>query len=206
MKKFITAIPLAKQGMLRPYHYHAPDNVKLQMDTETCFPILTVVNGYAVPGEDFRLIALMTDSEDGNRNCGVLRQELRQMCDEKGLVCSKGVEVISVGTEEGVGAHVNTFQKLLDFLDDDDELFLCMTFGTKPQSQALLTAIRYAYRIKYNVSITCVVYGGIDRTGDAWVPSVYDMTALTQLDEIIRLLADRKAPNPKQYIDRILEL
>ena len=132
MKKFITAIPLQKQGALIPHRYHAADNVKLRMDADTCFPILTAISGYAVQGEDFRIIAVMTDTGDGQRNCDVLRKELEQLCAEKGLVCSRGIEVIPIGTEEGVRAHVSIFQKLLEFVDDDDELYLCITFGTKP--------------------------------------------------------------------------
>lgn len=206
MKKFITAIPLQRQGGLIPHRYRAADNVKLQMDTKTCFPILTAVSGYAVPDEDFRLIAVMTDTEDGRRNCDVLCRELERLCAEKCLVCSQGVEVIPIGTEEGVHAHVSIFQKLLEYVDDDDELYLCITFGTKPLSQAMLTAVRYAYRVKYNASISCIVYGQIDRSAGEEKAAVYDMTALIQLDEIVRLLAERKVADPKQFIDRILDL
>lgn len=206
MKKFITAVPLQRKGALIPHRYRAADNTKLQMDGPTCFPILTAVNGCAVPGEDFRLIAVMTDTEDGRRNRDILRDELEQLCAAKGLVCSRGVEVIPIGAEEGVGAHVSIFQKLLEYVDDDDELYLCITFGTKPLSQAMLTAVRYAYRVKYNASICCIVYGQIDRSAGEEKAAVYDMTALIQLDEIIRLLAERKVDDPKRFIDRILDL
>ncbi len=73
MKKFITVIPLQVQGQLRRYHYQAVDNSRLQMDGPTSFPILTAVNGYVQPGEEFRLLAIAADSEDGRRNCAVLR-------------------------------------------------------------------------------------------------------------------------------------
>ena len=87
MKKFITVIPLQVQGQLCRYHYQAVDNSRLQMDGPTSFPILTAVNGYVQPGEEFRLLAIAADSEDGRRNCAVLRDELERLCRTKGCPC-----------------------------------------------------------------------------------------------------------------------
>jgi len=97
-------------------------------------------------------------------------------------------------------------KELLDYVDDDDELFVCMTYGTKPLSTALMMATQYAYRIKSNTSISCVVYGLLDRNVTPNVHKVYDMTALIQLDEIVRILAERGVTNPKEVIHSILEL
>lgn len=206
MKKFFTAIPLQRAGGLIPHRYQAVGNTALQMDTETCFPILTALNGYVQSGEEFRLIAVMTDTEDGRRNRDTLQQELDQLCERKGLICPQGIETVSVPADERVSTHVATFQKLIDLVDDDDELFACMTFGTKPLSTAVQMAVQYAYRVKSNASISCIVYGQIDRTGGESKAFVYDMTALIQLDEIVRMLANRGVVNPKETIDRILSL
>lgn len=205
MKKFFTVVPLQGPGKLIPYQYQAVGNTLLQMDAETSFPILAAVNGYVRPGEEFRLIAVMTDTEDGRRNRDALRQELERLCEKKGLVCPQ-IETVSVPADERVAAHVATFQKLIDLVGDDDELFACMTFGTKPLSTAVQMAVQYAYRVKRNASVSCIVYGQIDRTGGESKASVYDMTALIQLDELVRVLADRDVENPKETIDRILSL
>lgn len=205
MKKFFAAIPL--QGKLDSYQYQAVGNTLLQMDTATCFPILTAINGYVQPGEEFRLIAVMTNTEDCRRNRDTLQQELAQLCERKGLICPKGLEIVIVAEDEQVSTHVATFQKLIDLVDDDDELFACMTYGTKPLSTAIQMAVQYAYRVKSNASITCIVYGQVVRVrGEVKGSYVYDMTALIQLDEIVRVLADRGVANPKETIDRILSL
>jgi hypothetical protein len=84
-----------------------------------------------------------------------------------------------------------------------------MTYGTKPLSTAVMMAVQYAYRVKQNTSISCIVYGQIDRPSkdpETWNAKVYDMTALVQLDEIVRVLADRGVANPKEAIDSILSL
>ena len=105
---------------------------------------------------------------------------------------------------------METFQKLIDLMEDDDELFACTTYGTKPQAQAVMMAVQYGYRIKHNTSISCIVYGEIARRNpdsNTWsTAKVYDVTALTQMDEIVRVLADRKVADPKSMIEHILNL
>ena len=209
MKKFITVIPLQVQGQLRRYHYQAVDNSRLQMDGATSFPILTAVNGYVQPGEEFRLLAIAADSEDGRRNCAVLRDELERLCRTKGCPCPQ-IETIPAPADEGVAAQIAAFQRLIACVEDDDELFVCVTYGTKLLSQVTLMAVQYAYQAKKNTSISCVVYGQIDRSGgqepERWTARIYDETALLQLGEIVRVLVQRGTADPRAAVDEILSL
>lgn len=209
MKKFITVIPLQVQGQLRRYHYQAVDNSRLQMDGPTSFPILTAVNGYVQPGEEFRLLAIAADSEDGRRNCAVLRDELERLCRTKGCPCPQ-IETIPAPADEGVAAQIAAFQRLIACVEDDDELFVCVTYGTKLLSQVTLMVVQYAYQAKKNTSISCVVYGQIDRSGgqepERWTARIYDETALLQLGEIVRVLVQRGTADPRAALDEILSL
>lgn len=209
MKKFITVIPLQVQGQLRRYHYQAVDNSRLQMDGPTSFPILTAVNGYVQPGEEFRLLAIAADSEDGRRNCAVLQGELEELCRTKGCPCLQ-IETIPAPADEGVAAQIAAFQRLIACVEDDDELFVCVTYGTKLLSQVTLMAVQYAYQAKKNTSISCVVYGQIDRSGgqepERWTARIYDETALLQLGEIVRVLVQRGTADPRAALDEILSL
>lgn len=209
MKKFITVIPLQVQGQLRRYHYQAVDNSRLQMDGPTSFPILTAVNGYVQPGEEFRLLAIAADSEDGRRNCAVLRDELERLCRTKGCPCPQ-IETTPAPADEGVAAQIAAFQRLIACVEDDDELFVCVTYGTKLLSQVTLMAVQYAYQAKKNTSISCVVYGQIDRSGgqepERWTARIYDETALLQLGEIVRVLVQRGTADPRAAVDEILSL
>ena len=86
---------------------------------------------------------------------------------------------------------------------------LCEGPCNKPLSIAVRMAVQYAYRVKKNTSISCIVYGQIDRPGSdrsTWRAYVYDETALVQLDEVVRMLADRNVQDPKGTIDAILNL
>ena len=207
MKVFFTGVPLQGPGMLKRYVYEPVGNDKLLMEEETSFPILTAVNGYVEPGELFRVIAVCPDSEDGRRNLGLLRAELDSLCERKGCICQELITVPGQDSER-VSDHAAVFQRLISLTGEDDELFACMTFGTKPQSQVFLMAVQYAYRVKRNTSISCILYGQVDRSAgsdpNGWKARVYDETALLQLDEVVRILAERKVPDPKAVIDSIL--
>lgn len=204
MKKFFCVIPLQPAGQLFSYHYQAVGNDQLRLDdgAEISFPILAAVNGFVEAGEEIRVIAVMSDIPECHYNRDILRQELADICDKKGAACPRGVETLLIANDDCVAAQVSTFQRLLDYVEEDDELFACMTYGTKPLSEALMMAVKYAYRVKRNTSISCVVYGKIDRHNsrnkEDHTAQVYDMTALIQLDEIVRILANGKSqiPNP----------
>lgn len=210
MKKFYSIISLQPDldQEASAYHYQAVGNAKLQLDHKTRFPIITALEGYTQPGEEIAVIAVVPDMELGRRNLELFCQEVEEVCRKKQLSCV-GVQVVTVPTDDRVATHVATFQKLLDYAADGDELFCCMTYGTKPLSTALMMAVQYAYRVKENTTISCIVYGQIfrpEKDQSTWIASVYDMTALVQLDEIVRVLADRGVENPKSAIDRILAL
>lgn len=138
-----------------------------------------------------------------------LQNELEELCKAKNCPCPT-IDVIAAPSDERVVSHVAVFQKLIDCVEDDDELFACITYGTKPLSQAVLLAVQYAYRIKKNASISCVVYGQIDRSKgrnpESWTAQAYDETALLQLGEVVRVLAERGATDPKAAINTILSL
>lgn len=207
MKKFFTTVPLQKEGQLKRFVYAAQGNSKLSMDEATSFPIIPVINGYVEPGEAFRVIAVVQDNDDAKRNYGSLKDELHALCERKGLSYpDKDVEYVDGPTDQRVSSNVDTFQKLIDKVDNDDDLFACVTYGTKPMSMALLTAIRYAYRLKQNATVSCVVYGEVDRSDGDWKARIYDETAMVQLDEITRMLADRGVEDPEASLKAILSM
>lgn len=205
MKKFYTVIPQQGKGNLKSNCYQAVGNSKLQMDSETSFPILTAVNGYMSADEPFAVIYVVTDDGRSSNNEARFLTELKTICETKGLA-EPELHRIGVALDDTVAAHAATFQRIIELAEEDDELFACVTYGTKPQSQVLLMAVQYTYRIMKNSSISCIVYGQMDWMQTPATAKVYDVTALTQLDEIVRVLADRGVKNPKPIIDSLLSL
>lgn len=206
MKVFYCVIPYQMQP--KTYRYAPVGNRALGLEMDISFPILAAIAGYVSPGEEFRIIAAARQTDRGQENQTLFREQLDRLCQEKGLR-RPSIETVKLPIGEGVAQQAATFQGLIAFARDDDEIFACMTYGSKPLTTALMLAIQYSYRIKRNTSITCVVYGEVNWAkddGESCPAKVYDMTALVQIDELVRRLADRNVTDPKGAIDAVLGL
>jgi hypothetical protein len=67
-------------------------------------------------------------------------------------------------------------------------------------------ALNYAYRLKHNVSIGCIVYGRFFHDDPNGNNGIYDTTALFYMDSIVNRLAESKAPHPEAAIRAMLGL
>lgn len=232
MKKFFMIVPqqpveINAEGKivrddLRYSKYQAIGNSKLDYK-ETRFPILTLLNAYADQGETIRIVAAVPDTPQCYIHLDQLKNEVAELQREKGFLYDE-VESFAFTYSGDVNAQIELFQKMLNYMDDNDILYGCLTYGNKPMPIAELMALQYGYRVMNNVSIGCLVYGEVDHSAtptpktvtdrvtgkprviDQYPMRVFDITALIQLDEIVRLLADQKIKNPKEVLDRILEL
>lgn len=207
---------------LRYNKYEAIGNSKLDYK-ETRFPLLPLLNGYAERDEKIRIIAAVPNTPQCFDHLDQLKEEVAELQEEKGFLCD-GVESFIFTYSGDVNAQIELFQKLLYYMEDNDTLYACLTYGNKPMPIAELMALQYGYRVMNNVSIGCLVYGEVDHSAvpkqktitdratgkprviDEYPMRIFDITALIQLDEIVRLLADQKVKKPKKFLDRILEL
>lgn len=213
MKKFFMITPLQPIGIRngKPFdalncsQYEAIGNKKLEYHKPTRFPLIPVINGYAEPGEEIRVITVTPETHSSQVHLQQLRDELAELQAEKGFLC-RGVESVPLAHAGDVSTQIDLFHKLLSYMEDGDQLFGCLTYGVKPMPIAELMAIQYAYRVLNNTSIQCLVYGELDHSVEPPPMRIFDITALIQLDEIVRVLADRKVTDPKSIIDSLLNM
>ena len=194
MKKFISFASYQKEKDLKKVHYEAVDNSRLEY-AETCFPIVPVVNGYLEQGEEFELIVITPEQEDTVRNCTVLKEEIKELCAKKQIIFEEETQfkVISVAYADDIDTQLDTFLKVIKELQSEDEIYACITYGSKPAEIVELMALRYARQIRENVFIGCIVYGKVDwRNSLAWI---YDVTALVHLDDIIQTISGMENPD-----------
>ena len=214
MKKFFMITPLQPvfwdqqtgavvKDLLCSSIYQAAGNRKLIYEQKTRFPLIPVINGYAQEGEEIRVIAVTPDTKSAWYHVEQLRVELAGLQERKGFVC-RGVEPVCVTYAGDVGTQIEIFHKLLPFVEDGDILYGCLTYGNKPMPIAELMAIQYGYRALRNVSIGCLVYGELDHSREEPPMTLFDITALIRLDEIVRVLADRKVRDPGAILERLL--
>ena len=214
MKKFIMITPLQpitkdkntgeKVDHLKLSNYEAIGNSKLEYGKETRFPLIHLLNGYANREEEVQIIAVTPAAEFTGIHLAQLKEEVAALQKEKGFIC-KGVTSIDVKYAGNVETQIEIFQKLLPYFEDGDILFGCLTFGDKPMPIAEMMAIQYAYRVLKNVTIECLVYGELDHSLKPAPARIFDITALVQLDEIVRVLASRKVTDPRRFLGALIE-
>ena len=204
MKKFLMVTPQQPEGKLLSVKYEAKGNSALQYDNETRFPTIPLINAYVEPGEEIRIITITYDSDAHRHNLDLFREEIADLAAVKGFAYE--IESVEMPFEDSVSSMINIFKEFLDRIEDNDILHACITFGSKPIPIAMTMAMRYAYRIRRNVSIDCIVYGQRDWNAKPPTDRIYDVTALTDLDELARVLADLEVADPAAMIEQIIAL
>ena len=209
MKKFIMTSPYQPKADLEKKirglekgKYIAADNQLLAYDTPTCFPIITAINGYVDEGEEIELITIVSDYENAEYNYGLLKEEIESLSKKKGFKYT--LKEVRVPYNNEIDTELGLFEKLIDCTADDDTLYACITYGSKPFPLIQIMALNYAYRIRKNVSIGCIVYGAKDHN-ESGKMKVYDITSLLYIDEAVRLMAEQKIENPTELIKNLLK-
>lgn len=200
MKKFITTSPF--QQKMECTVYQSVENDRLQMERETRFPVIALLNAYAENGEQIELLVIRHKYENSIKNYELLCEEVKVLEKEKGFQCS--IIVIEAEYDERIEEHLETFEHLIEHLNDEDELYACMTYGTKAIPIIQMMALNFAYRARINTHIGCIVYGKIDF--NAKKGEIYDMTSLFYMDEIVRKVSDMKTKDPLKIIKQVLNL
>lgn len=206
MKKFITYVPMQVGDNLLQGRYIANGNRRLRMDEDVTFPVECILNGYAEDGETVELIALL---EAGNADC---RGNLTRMVQAieartKPRHIDLLVKTVAISPEETARNHLDTFKNLISLFTDGDELFACVTFGTKPTPIIQMMALNFAYKNLKNVTIGSIAYGKVNRAQNRPVSFyIYDITALFFMNNIVDTLSAINAEDAYRKIEKILRL
>lgn len=201
MKKFIMTSPYQPQGRLGKGIYKAADNQLLSYEEPTSFPIIATINGYVEKDEEIEIITIVSDYENAEYNYGLLKEEIDALSQKKGFRYT--LKEVRVPYNNAIDTELELFSKLIDCTADNDTLYACITYGSKPFPLIQIMALNYAYRIKKNVSIGCIVYGAMNHNNG--VMEVYDITSLLYIDEAVRLMAEQKIENPTNIIKNLLK-
>lgn len=201
MKKFISISPFQPSANMKVGVHYTPDNNPELNYKETSFPIMTAINAYAKKGEKIEIITIVSDYENAKENYETFKSELSELASKKGFEYQ--LKEIFIPYSDDMDTQLQMFEKLIDITADEDKIYADITFGSKVMTQILNMGINYGYRIHKNVSIGCIVYGKADHKNKIY--TVYDITSLNYMDEIVRILAETKVSNPAQRIKMLLK-
>lgn len=209
MKKFIFTIPRQNPQYLTSDIYKSADNKKLENDISTSFPIIPVINAYCDAGEKIEIIVLgATQKHDETKlysnceeNLEKFRAEIKMICDAKQI--DTKLSIITIPFNETTETHLNTYYKIIEAINDNDEVFADITYGSKPIPIVELIAMNYCVKNKHNVLLECLCYGEVDH--ETKERHIFDVTSLFYLNEISDLLSQTKISEPLRIIKGLIE-
>jgi len=205
MKKFFTYISRQPKDKLLSGIYKPHGNDKLSMDSAIHYPVIALINGYVEKGEPVKIYAMYgIGNTEYKGNLEVLEDDIKAIKAHKDF--DYEIVPVPVSEEETANEHLNTFVKITDLIEDDDEVYLCCTYGSKPMPVVEMMSLNFAYRVKDNVSIESIVYGKVNHTANPKTFDIYDITALFNMLQITDTLAEKKVKNPVGYVKHILDI
>lgn len=218
MKTFITVI--AQQGknrdgesMLQPVAYLSSENEKLVYEKggqveKVRFPITTAVRGYVSEADSVRILAIRNTSDENlmyNART-FFEPEMEKIRIEKEIPEGNfKLEYLDVDTFLGMDANIRLFEELLNRIGNNERLHACITFGTKPLPMILFAAMNYAYKVRVNTGIECILYGNL-YAGGAVKPEIYDMTSLFYTNSLFLSLAELGEEDPVAKLRELREI
>lgn len=201
MKKFITYI--AKQP-IKPGVYDAEANTRLQTDMALRYPVSTMLHGYTEKDDKIDVVVI---HDKGNalyeENLKILEDEIKVIQEKNGF--EYNIKTVEISDKQNAADHLNTFSALLDEINDEDELFVDITYGNKPTPIIELMSVNAAYQLKKNVIVECIVYGEVLFQKDPKEYYIYDITPLFSMLQVTNGLAQQGVKNPVEIIRKILE-
>ena len=100
------------------------------------------------------------------------------------------------------------YGNLIRCCDDDDEIYSCITYGTKPVPIVQMMAMRYAFHVKKNVYIGMIVYGkahGNKQNEDSEkIFDIYDMTSLFYIDDLSEKFSRMAVKDPEKILESLI--
>lgn len=200
MKRFIFTVPIQPQGALHLSHYEPGDSCALlKNDRMTRFPIIIPMSNAVKKNEKIKITAVLIDRANVEKIYELFRSEVESLADEIGFEYE--LSEIRMPNNEDAVTHINLFKELARVFaaSDGEELYACITYGTKPMPMLLLMALTYAYKICNGFTIEAIVYGAFDHSDNK--SRVFDVSGLFYLDSAVNNMADLGLSDPLKLID-----
>lgn len=203
MKRFISTIPIQPEGMLHKTRYllkeENSDNALLKTERDTCFPILIPLENSVSEGEKIIITAILIDRPTVVHNLELFKEEVEELAQRKKFT----YEIVEVKTPDSEKAqdHLDLFKNISALFANsrDEELYACITYGTKPMPMILMMALTFAYKLCDSFTIEAIVYGGYEHTLKK--SFIYDVSSLFYLDSAVNNMANLGIEDPLKMID-----
>lgn len=205
---FITSIPLQSKKDLQKIYYK-PEGIELGEEIiETSFPIIPIIK--CVTDEekkneellDCKIIIAKMKNDDTERNQDLFIEEL-----EKIGIGKESVEIVELTEDSERATGVKMFFDLLKCIEDDSDVYACITYGTKVMSCVVSYLMSCISKIKRNTFVKGIYYGQAYRVGGKVErASLWDVTGVLKINEIVNSIENLGLSNTEDTLRRLLDM
>lgn len=204
MKKiFIVTIPKRNREGMNDISYIV--HGKNEYVTEPgIFPSLTAIEKAASGDCDIKIAAVMTEDNSGNseRNLKEFQEKLAELSAKTGKkieICS----TVKAMNDETRVKQIALFRDICRIYEDDCEVHIDVTYGTKVTSLVLMCTLSYAEKIK-NCEIKSVIYANaFGKSEDRMMGDIYDVRCLYELSMFMNSLSDLPNDSAEGMIEEL---
>lgn len=208
-KTFITVISMQGEtngeSDLLKLKYESPENQKLKYNRAIRYPITAAIHAYANKEDDVRVIAIKNLScSNLERNFGYFMEEMNEIKEEKGFP-EENFKIEEMEMENLVGRDfdIELFERLVEKVEREDSLYICITFGQRSTLPVLFMVANYLEKVK-QADIQCILYGNIERKeDDENKAELHDLTYLYYRNLLFHNLADLGHEDPIGQLNKI---
>lgn len=203
MKRFIMTVPIQPEGSLHKVHYESIAGEEwLSSQMETRFPITIPIEKNVSSGEKIKITAVLIDRENVPENYGLFKEEIEQLSQEKNFEYE--ISEVRMPNAEDQNTHMKLFKDIARIFADSDneELYACITYGTKPMPMLTLMALTFAYKLCDNFTIESIVYGSFDHSTKK--SYIYDVSSLFYMNSAVNNMAKLGMENPLGLLENFM--
>ena len=213
-KVFLSTMLLSEMKPEDPTYYTS-DDFKLS-ENRYDFPLTYVVDNKVKPNDEVIVITAVEQDVDGKQNnatvnYGKYKEEVGKILQERNT--NFKFEEIPLTTEFDSLTFNRFFKQVSVLINDNDQLFVDVTFGMKPYSISMFVAVAYAEKAARNIDVDTIIYAqkysgfsraktAEEKAKDPSKSRIYDITGLFYLNAI----AGNARPGQKNKLDKALEL
>jgi len=210
MKKIVFAtIPMQEQEGegwdSDGYVYKCNDNKNIEYDKKVRFAINGFLAKTLLKGDDVKIVQILVNNDKSEHNAEIQKTELERLNENIGAKID--FKKIVTDFDDSGRTIEKRFQELIGELEEESEIFLDMTFGSKTLVPVLFYVLGFAEKF-FDADIKNILYDKIEfkrLDNGKSVPKpdtceIYDVTPLFYLNSLTSVM---EAPDGKTALERL---
>lgn len=187
------------------YVYKCNDNKNIEYDKKVRFAINGFLAKTLSKEDDVKIVQILVNNYKSEHNAAIQKTELERMNKNIGAIIN--FKKIVTDFDESGSTIEKRFQELIGELEENCEIFLDMTFGSKTLVPVLFYVLGFAEKF-FDADIKNILYDKIkfkrlDNGNSVPNPDtceIYDVTSLFYLNSLTSVM---EAPDGKTAIERL---